>query len=482
MWRLRAIADDGTLGLWSPVWNFSVATPTTRVASPELLAPPNRAVRVGGGPVTFAWTRKKEVLPNVTRFDRLEIHNGSILSVSFDVYHLASEVGQPTVSVNIPLYPNFGPDFWWRVVPFEELTDSKPELFHFSGIPSEEIRTFRLLRDPAEDPVTHSGLGAWNADRGGDGRFGMPELGPLGRSWRSGRDTSTFYDPNHDFDRDGFVEPWELLEIFETQAGNRRLLHNGLPAPLQITPLVPADGTPELLATSNGADAKWWAGYDTKRFLVEWIDHTNYFRGHYVDRLDTPTVVFPSSNAVVVLSSAKDPVEFLWEGIPDSQEYDVLIDNTAVGPPGVAEVFERAVPKTPFDPTVSLTLTAAQLVQKTRPTSQDEAYTLQVYPKACGHFADPIEPTPFRIQFQFPVDQPLASVQTENKQSGKRYNLPLLLGGWGRLYARQPGLHHWRVTAMGENVTTGIPSPWQSFGVVHLGPGYAGTSLGPPEP
>ena len=465
-WHIRAIADDGTFGHWSLDWNFSVDTPTTGVASPELIAPAPNSVRVGGASVVFAWTREEAVLPNVTRFDRLEIHNGSIFSVSFDVYHHASEIDEPTVVFQVPLFPNFGTNFRWRVVPYEEFTDSKPELFQFRGFPSKETRRFQLLRDPEEDPILISSLGSWQADRGADGEYGLRETGPLGRTWYSGRDSSRTYDVNYDFDYNGFVTVGELFEVFDTRNGVRQLLHNGIPAPVQITPTSPIGATPEIITFSSpGTNVIWYTVGGAEKYLIEWIDHQNHYHAHYAQNLDPVELVSPLSGQVFVVSSTADQIPLVWEANADAQEYDVRLEN-----PGSAALYAQIVPQSPHDATVTYPLTAGDLIKKATPDSQDQAYTLNVYPKACGRYTSSVAPTTFRVQFLFPIQQKWSiSKQTPSNQN---LNLPLLLNETGRLYARQPGLHHWRVTPVAADLSLGIPTKWETFGIVHLGPGY----------
>jgi hypothetical protein len=465
-WRVRAIADDGTPGFFSPYRVFNVDTDAPTPDPPTLMAPfPDEVL--AGGSVRFVWSREPQVMPNQCRFDRLMIHGGSILRASFDIYHKASEVDEPTLEVTIPLFPNFGPDFSWAVRPFEESTDSLGKVFILGGQPS-EFRSFQIDR-PTDIPE-FSGLGTWKADINGDGDFDFTELGQVQTAWKRARNTSPGYDVNFDFNYNRVHEPGELVDIFNAFAGNINLLTTGRPAPIPIGPNSPHGPPPPLFSIADaqrGTVLTWFPTGPADKYMVEWIDPKYQFRGVYAEQLDPIQMIQPASGETVVLASGSSVADFAWEAVTDAQEYQFQINNLRNG----FAYFRLVVPKTVDEATTSIRLTAAEIVANTSPENGDP-YSYLVIPKACGHFSDLPAAVPFNLELGFPTKTRFP--KTTQVDLNTELRLPLLLTAQSRVPALERGLHHWRATTIGRGVgtSTGIPSRWNSFGIGDRGLGF----------
>ncbi len=462
-WRVRAISDDFTFGLWSSFIAFDGIQTTVEGETPMLVFPDDGATG-HPGQVRFEWTNIEITRPDICRFERLELYNGGVFSASFDVYHRASLVDSPTISIVLPIYPNFGRDFIWRVTTFSEFTDSKGDVFQFPGV-SSAIRSFRIEGSLLEV----SGIGPWNGDNTRDGSVDFLDFARLESGYFTGVDDSRLFDPERDLSFNGRLDHQDILFTEEAGRINRRTLNNGMPAPVPAFPAEVPGLDPVIIPgiqAGRGVTLSWTpTGAD--RYYVEWLDSDYEYRSFYADRFPTPARVHPTPNQELVFSSLDETITFVWETIPDAQEYSLNIQT--VDPlTGTSITVE---PEDPQSATTSHQMTVGAFGSiLLRPANG--LYRFTVIPEACGHFLEFDGGAFNQFSIQFPAKEDGGFSNPSASSTPKAMNLPTLFTPSIRIPATREGLHFWRVTPMAEDLSFGTPTQWQRFGIEDLGPAF----------
>jgi len=463
-WRVRAISDDFTLGRWSsPFIFFQGIQRTVEGETPMLVSPADGEI-LPPGPTRLVWTNIEITRPDVCRFERVEIFNGDVFSATFDYFHRASMVDSPTVSVVLPIYPNFDRDFRWRVTTYSEFTDSNNKVFQFPGITS-AMRSFRVEGNRLEV----SGIGQWNGDNTRDGTVDFRDYARLEAGYVTTPDTSRSFNPERDLDYNGRVGHQDFLFTKEASVWPRRTLNNGTPPPIVAFPADLPGATPIVIASEDAGRGLTlsWTSTGSNRYFVEWLDSNYDYRAYYADRFPTPARLQPAPDQQFVFNSLSDIITFEWETIPDAQEYSLNIQT-------VDPLTGTSITVEPIDPrsaTTSYQMTAGTLGSiLLRPANG--LYRFTVIPEACGHFLE----FDFGAFNQFSVQFPPKAFEGETPIYGasvpKDLNLPTLFTPSTRIPATQLGLHYWRVTPVGDDLSFGTPTRWQRFGIGNLGPAF----------
>lgn len=460
-WRVRAISDDFTLGAWSNFIAFNGIQRTVEGETPVLVEPADGAVGFPGL-LRFEWTNIEITRPDVCRFERIEIRNGDFVA-TFDAYHKASEAASPTVSILLPIFPNFGKEFTWKVTTYSEFTDSKNDVFQFPG-QSSASRTFRI----EGSNLQVSGIGAWNGDNTRDGTIDFRDYARLESGYRRGPNNLRAFEPEMDIDYNGLINHKDFIHTQEARIWPRVTLSNGNPSPTPAFPADPTGNNPHIfpaLTAGRGVTLSW-TPIGSNRYFVEWLDEKYNYHAYYSDRLPSPARIHPSFHQEIVVNSAADRIPFVWQTVPNAQEYSLNIQT--VNPLTGASITVPA--GDPTSPTMTHELTAGQLNSLLlRPN--DGLYRFTVLPEACGHFVEfDFAYTEFFVRF------PSKGFEPENlggsKAIAKDLNIPTLFVPSIRIPATQKGQHFWRVTSMGDDYSFGNASKWQRFGIDNLGPAF----------
>jgi hypothetical protein len=468
-WRVRSYAGDGTPGEWSDSRSFLVALADYQPPFPTVYVPSEGAI-LSATSVQFVWSRNfRAGLYGI--FDRIEIQNGDGPLIALDIYHHHSDQGKPTVANRIPLAPNFGPDFRWRVRTYYVIQDSFQRLFLIGRVEPPPWHAFTLNGDPHE----LSGLGAWNPDVNVDGRHNVSDLGYFSRAWAAGRNTAPSFAQEVDLDYDFEVGPFDLLNWERSVRNGTHLLTNGLPAPMPLSPVESPPGEPPVFAAINlqgGTMVQWKRVAGVAKYLVEWIDADDRVFAIYADELPAPSLVSPIADVLITAASPAGGLTLTWTVVPDAERYSVILINTSTGNGGgpSGSVFAHGVPAGPAtDATISFVLSAPDLAAQYGGAGN---YEWRVQPFANGHFADR---TSTIETFSLAI----------NKDASDYFNLvhpivpkakpaivvdgSVVLPAFGCF-----GLHSWRVIGVADDWSMTAPSLWNRFGVQCLGPAFGG--------
>ncbi|NUN96027.1 MAG: hypothetical protein HUU16_07615 [Candidatus Omnitrophica bacterium] len=456
-WRVRAIAQDGTRGYWSETRTFFIEIDEYQ---PDLPVPmsPIEDLQVNAGEVEFEYSRVTRIGPYAV-FDRLEIQNeGGGPIVGLDIYHKRSEESQPTVRVKVPLAPNFGPDFRWRVRTYYVIRDSFFRLYFNGPVTVPEWSEFTLSGDKTK--VT--GLGAWNPDVNRNGKVDAGDGGAFQDSWRRERNGSPEYNQEVDFDLNGKVDIKDLLLFVQSGTGNRRaFLDNG--GPVQPLNLIETPGVtpPTIPPPQRGLSVSWAETHGYTRYLLEWMDAQNRMFALYADKLIAPDLVSPIGGTMVSLPGVNPVLNLTWKTVPDAHTYSCVLFNLSNG--RVAEFFMDA--GDPAAEEFTFSLTGQQIVDN---LGGGGNYEWRVWPLAPGHWADTSAHETFSLSFSkdgsdyYDHAQAIAKVRPGVDLPGSAL-LPTL---------SYFGLHSWRIMGISESGVISKPSNWSRFGIQCLGPAY----------
>ncbi len=457
-WRVRAIATDGTRGFWSVSNLFAIDLEQYQPELPVVIAPTDEAV-LAGDSVNFEWSR-------VTReksygvFDRLEIQNGNGPIVALDIYHRHGDLGQPTVINRVPLAPNYGPDFRWRVSTIFVIRDT----------------FFRLyLNKPAEVPEWHSfkltspsrsvtGLAAWDPDLNSDGHVDLEDTARFQKIWNLERNGSPDFLQEADFNLDAKIGSQDAAFLGGLGYQNRPSGGNGQDPPIPTFPLESGTGEPPVILAQfaqAGISATWGqlAGYS--RYLVEWIDSDDEVHALYSNKLPAPQILAPIAGEVVILPNSESTMSIRWSVVPDAVQYSAVVVNVNTaqyhafivdaGDPA-AESFSLTISRKDFEDYLGGMGT----------------FEYRVLPIAPGHFADTSVIETFGVSFTkdgsdyYSTPQPIAKAKP-----------PIVVEGNGVLPAfSYYGLYSWRVMGMADDLSLTRPTRWHRFGIQCLGPAF----------
>jgi hypothetical protein len=210
-----------------------------------------------------------------------------------------------------------------------------------------------------------------------------------------------------------------------------------------------------------------WTPVGSNRYFVEWLDSTYDYRAFYADRFPTPNRLSPTPDQEFVFSSTEETITFVWETIPDAQEYSLNIQT--VDPlTGVSITVKQSDPSSA---TTSHRMTAGNL-GKILLKPANALYRFTVIPEACGHFLEFDGGAYTQFSAQFPPEDEGMGTGESLIQVPKALNLPTLFTPSIRIPATREGLHYWRVTPMGDDLSFGTPTKWQRFGIDNLGPAF----------
>lgn len=457
-WRVRAVATDGTRGPWSVSSIFAIELDQYQPVLPVVIAPTDEAV-LSDGAVSFEWTR-------VTReksygvFDRLEIQNGNGPIVALDIYHRHGDLGQPTVINRVPLAPNYGPDFRWRVSTIFVIRDTFFRLYLNKPAEVPEWHAFKLT-SPSRS-VT--GLAAWNPDLNSDGHVDLNDTAQFQRIWYLERNGSPDFLQEADFNLDAKIGSQDAAFLGGLGYQDRPSGGNGQNAPIPTFPLESSTGEPPVILAQfaqGGINATWGqlAGYT--RYLVEWIDSDDEVHALYSNKLPAPQILAPIAGEVVTLPSPESSMSISWTVIPDAVQYSTVVVNVNTGQ-YYAFIVDAGDPAA-----VSYSLTIS------RKDFEDYlggmgTFEYRVLPIAPGHFADTSVIETFGVSFTkdgsdyYSAPQPIVKAKP-----------PIVVEGNGVLPAfSYYGLYSWRVMGMADDLSLTKPTRWHRFGIQCLGPAY----------
>ena len=469
-WRVRSISSDGTRGAFSRVRAYLIVAESQGPLVPEVFGPEDGAI-LPVGPVEFVWSRNSRS-SLLAVFDRLEIRNGGGPIYHLDIYHRFSERDLPTVTNQVPLKMNYGPDFFWRVRTVYLNDNILGELLPLIGDAS-EWRSFTLEGDTA----SVGGIGSWSADTNGDGQFSHEDVFNLHSAYETVRADEPAYNHHVDMNRDGQIEVSDVIRFLESYNGLRPLSAEGPPpvvighvveAAGQLPPVIPAraDFPP---TARQGVPAEWFDSPGITQYIVEWVNAINETFGLYATRLDPPNLISPINNELVSLPGANDPLTLTWDTVPDASNYGLVLENVSSSAPLAGFIVDEF---TPGLPTVSFSIPRSDLLNLLNGPGN---YEWRVQPRAEGTFANTSTIECFSVSFSkdgsdyFEMAHPIA------KNSRPGFFLP----GGARVPALgEHGLHAWRVLGLSDDFVITPPTSWQRFGVEHRGAAFG---EGPPD-
>lgn len=468
-WRVRTLSDDGTRGEWSNSRVFLVELAEFQPTNPIVFGPADNAV-LQAGALQFEWER-------VTRaglfgvFDRIEIQNGDGPIFALDIWHRESEAGMPRVVNSIPVALNHGPEFRWRVRTYYIIRDTFLRLFPYGSVEDPDWHPFTLQGNPNQ----LGGLGSWNWDQNFDGGLNVPDLGLIGKSWKSGRDTNPAFKFETDLDFDGFTTQLDLFKALNAFRDGVHLVTNGFSQPIPTFPVEhPVNGPPNFPVTTSavivipqGLNVQWNQVPGATKYVVEWVDAENTQFGMYAEKLPAPELITPTGGQMVNLPAVGNGVlTFMWSGIPNADSYSMILTNLSTGKSSFPYIVEALNPNAP---NVSLQVPVQDLVTQTGGAGN---YEWRVQPFARGFFADTSVFEMFSLSFSkdmsdyYSMSHPLSDLKARPGIVVPGQSVILPFGFFG--------LHAWRVIALDGDLTISRPSRWNKFGVHCLGPAYGG--------
>ncbi len=457
-WRVRAIDTEGNRGDWSPSFAFAIELDQYQPELPEVVAPVDDAVFTNGV-ANFEWSR-------VTRgdsygvFDRLEIQNGNGPIVALDIYHRHSDLGTETVLNSVPLAPNFGPDFRWRVSTIYVIRDSFYRLY---------------MNKPAEVPEWHSftlktsskaltGLGAWSPDLDWDGHVNLIDAAQFQHIWRLERNGSPEFIQEADFNLDAKIGPEDAVLLGGYGHQGYSTSDSRSPAPVATFPLEPTSGNPPVILASyaqSGITATWGQLTGFTKYLVEWIDSEDGVHGLYSTKMPAPDLISPLEGEVISLPTSTSTLTLTFTVVPDAAQYSAVLTNVNTsqyhafivdaGDPS-AETFSIQVSRDDLDSYVGGAGT----------------YEYRVSPFAPGCFSDTSIIETFAVSYTKDSSDYYSTSQPIVKSKP-----PIVQEGNGVLPAfSYYGLYSWRVMGMADDYALSKPTAWNRFGIQCLGPAY----------
>ncbi len=457
-WRVRAISTDGTRGNWSNAFTFVIDLDQYQPVLPEVVAPKDGAV-LSGHVVTFEWTCiTREKLYGV--FDRLEIQNGDGPVVALDIYHRHSDMGVDTVVNNVPLAPNHGQNFRWRVSTIYVIQDSFFRLYFNKPAEVPEWHSFKL--NSSNRAVT--GLAAWNPDLNSDGHVNLTDLSQFQHIWRLERNGNPAFIQEADFNLDGKIGPQDAAFLGGMGYQGRPSGNNGQNAPIPTFPLEPATGQPPVIMAQyaqSGINATWGQLTGYNKYLVEWIDSDNVVHALYSNKLPAPELLSPIAGEVISLPHSSSTLTLTWTVVPDAVKYSAVLVNVNTGQyhafiedagDPAAETFSLSISREDFEAHLGVAGT----------------FEYRVLPIAPGHFADTSVIETFGVSFTKDGDDYYSTPQPITKAKP-----PIVVEGNGVIPAfSYYGLHSWRLMGMADDYTLTKPTKWHRFGIQCLGPAY----------
>lgn len=459
-WRVRGLSRDGTRGNWSEPSLFTITLDDYQPELPAVLSPADDQV-LSDGKVEFEWTRISRKNNLYAIFDRLEVQNGSGPVYAVDIYRRKSEEGTPAVHATLPLAPSFGNSFRWRVRTFFVIQDTFLRLYLYGPVETPAWHNFSL----EGDKKALNGIPAWNADLNADGHINLADGAQLAAAWQYKRSDSRFYDLAADFDMNWIVDQRDAILFSEGMLGNRRLVTNGLGAPLPIDPVEPVEGDPPVIHPSiaaRGTTVLWHQIPAIRKYLVEWVDSENNLRGLMADKLESPAPLSPIGDQHIALPAINPQLTLTWSTVPDAHFYSAVLSNLTTGRANIAYVVNAGDPAAP---NFSLNISGQDLIEKFGGAGQYEWRLMSIAP---GFFADTSEFETFSLSFSkdgsdyFNQAQPIAK-----KRPGIEVPGSAVLPAFSYY-----GLYAWRVLGLGDDLSLTLPSRWNRFGIQCLGPAY----------
>jgi hypothetical protein len=457
-WRVRAVDEDGTRGAWSISFAFIISLDQYQPILPDVVSPVDGAIMTGGA-VNFEWSRvTRENLYGT--FDRLEIQNGDGPIVALDIYHRHGDLGTDTVLNSVPLAPNFGPDFRWRVSTIFVIRDTFYRLFMNKPADIPEWHSFTLKT--SHRAIT--GLAAWNPDLSLDGHVDLNDFAQFQKIWRLERNGSPVFVQEADFNLDMRIGPEDAEFMGALAYQGRSIGDNGHNPPVPTFPVEPTNGQPPVIQAQyaqGGMSATWGQLSGYNKYLVEWIDSEDNVHALYSNKMPSPELLTPVGGEVISLPNLASTLTVTWTVVPDAVQYSAVLVNVNTGK-YYAFIVDAG---DPLAETFSLTISREELENYVGGAG---TFEYRVLPIAPGHFADTSVIETFGVSFSKDGSDYYSTVQPIVKSKP-----PIVVEGNGVLPAfSYYGLYSWRVMGLGDDESLTKPTKWNRFGIQCLGPAY----------